>query len=198
MLLNCVVGEDSWESLESPKIKPVSPKENYSWIFIGRTDAEVPILWPPDAKNWLLRKDSDAGKDWRQEEMVTTEDEMVGWHHGLNGHEFWASSGSWWWTGKLSMLQSMGSQRVGHDWVTELNWLKLSPKVWKEVKDFYSHHPRQHHIGAKSQCTKVRKTKDIQIEKGETKLSNCRRQDYVEKPKESTEKLVEVVRLAKS
>ena len=119
MLLNCVVGEDSWESLESPKIKPVSSKENYSWIFIGRTDAEVPILWPPDAKNWLLRKDSDAGKDWRQEEMVTTEDEMVGWHHGLNGHEFWASSGSWWWTGKLSMLQSMGSQRVGYDLATE-------------------------------------------------------------------------------
>ena len=89
----------------------------------------------------------------------------------------WTSSGSWWWTGKPSVLQSMGSQRVGHDWVTELNWLKLLPKVWKEVKDFYSNHPCQHHIGAKSQSTKVRKRKDIQIEKGETKLSNCRRQD---------------------
>ena len=66
------------------------------------------------------------------------------------------------------------------------------------MKDFYSHHPCQHHIGAKSQCTKVRKRKDIQIEKGETKLSNYGRQDYVEKSKESTEKLVEVVRLAKS
>ena len=65
-------------------------KENQSWIFIGRTDAEAetPILWPPDAKSWLIWKDPDAGKDWRQEEKGMTEDEMVGWHHQLNGHEF--------------------------------------------------------------------------------------------------------------
>ena len=70
-------------------IKPVNPKGNESWIFIGRTDAkaETPILWPPDVKNWLIGKDPDAGKDWRQEKG-TTEDEMVGWHHRLNGHEF--------------------------------------------------------------------------------------------------------------
>ena len=69
----------------------IHPKGNQSWIFIGRTDAETetPILWPPDAKNWLIWKDPDAGKDWRQEEKGTTEDEMVGWHHPLNGHEFW-------------------------------------------------------------------------------------------------------------
>ena len=79
---------------ESPsdckKIKQVNPEGNQSWIFIGRTDAEAetPILWPPDAKNWLFGKDPDAGKDWRQEERGTTEDEMVGWHHRLNGHEF--------------------------------------------------------------------------------------------------------------
>ena len=68
----------------------VNPKRNQSWIFIGRTDAEAetPILWPPDAKNWLTGKDSDARKDWRQEEKGTTEDEMVGWHHWLSGHEF--------------------------------------------------------------------------------------------------------------
>ena len=73
--------------LDCKEIKPVHPKGNQSWIFIGRTDAETPIFWPPDVKNWLLRKDPDAGKDWRQEEKGTTEDEMVGWHHQLDGHE---------------------------------------------------------------------------------------------------------------
>ena len=72
------------------KIKSVNPKGNQSWIFIGRTDAEAEtlILWPPDAKNWLIGKDPDAGRDWRQEEKGTTEDEKVGWHHLLDGHEF--------------------------------------------------------------------------------------------------------------
>ena len=76
--------------LESKEIKPVSPKGNQSGIFIGRTDAEAeaPILWPPDAKRWLITKDPDAGKDWRQEEKEMTEDEMVGWYHWLTGHEF--------------------------------------------------------------------------------------------------------------
>ena len=75
--------------LDSEEIKPVIPKGNQSWIFIARTDAEAetPILWPPEAKNWLIEKDPDAGKDWRQEEKGMTEDEMVGWHHRLNGHE---------------------------------------------------------------------------------------------------------------
>ena len=82
------------KTLESPlhckEIQPVHPKGNQSWVFIGRTDveAETPILWPPDAKSWLFWKDSDIGKDWRQEEKEKTEDEMVGWHHWLNGHEF--------------------------------------------------------------------------------------------------------------
>ena len=77
-------------SLDSKEIQPVHAKGNQSWIFIGRTDAEAetPILWPPDAKNWLTGEDPDAGKDWRQEEKGTMEDEMVGWHHRLNGHEF--------------------------------------------------------------------------------------------------------------
>ena len=73
--------------LDYKEIQPVHPKGDQSWIFIGRTDAEAPILWPPDAKNWLTGKDPDAGKDWRWEKG-TTEDEMVGWHHWLNGHEF--------------------------------------------------------------------------------------------------------------
>ena len=88
MFLNCGVGEDSWESLG--QIQPVYSKGNQSWIFTGRTDAEAetPIFWPPDVKNWLTWKDPDAGKDWRWEDKGTTEDEMVGWHHRFNGHEF--------------------------------------------------------------------------------------------------------------
>ena len=81
--------EDSWESLGPKEIKPVNPKGHQSWIFIGRTDAEaeVPIIWPPDVKRWLIGKDPDAGQDWRQERWAT-EDEMVGWHRQLDGHEF--------------------------------------------------------------------------------------------------------------
>ena len=95
MLKNCcfwtVVLEKTLESpLDCKEIQPVDPKENQSWIFIWRTDAEAetPILWPPDVKNWLIRKDPDAGKDWRQEEKGTTDNEMVGWHHRLDGYEF--------------------------------------------------------------------------------------------------------------
>ena len=114
-----------WRRLESPldcKIKLVHPKGNQSWIFTGKTDAEgeTPILWPPDAKNCLIGKDPDAGKDWRQEKKGTTEDEIVGWHHRWTW--VWVNSGSWWWTGRPGVLQSIGSQRAGHNWVTELNW----------------------------------------------------------------------------
>ena len=82
------------KTLESPldckEIQPVHPKGDQSWVFIGRTDveAETPILWPPHVKSWLIWKDPDAGKDWGQEEKGTTEDEMAGWHHELDGHEF--------------------------------------------------------------------------------------------------------------
>ena len=93
MLLNCGVGEDSWDCKE---IQPVHPKGNQSWIFIGRTFAEAGtlIFWLPDAKKWLIGKDPDAGKDWRQEEKEMTEDEMVGWHCQLNGHEFEQAPGA--------------------------------------------------------------------------------------------------------
>ena len=96
MLLNCGAGEDSFffflektleSTLDSREIKPVHPKRNQPWIFSGRTEGEAPILWPPDAKSWLIREDPDAGKDWGQEEKGTTEDEMVGWLHWVNGHE---------------------------------------------------------------------------------------------------------------
>ena len=86
-----VVLEKTFESpLESKETQPVHPKGNQSWVFIGRTvvEAETPILWPPDAKSWLMWKDPDAGKDRRLEEKGKTEDEMVGWHHRLNGYEF--------------------------------------------------------------------------------------------------------------
>ena len=96
---------------------------NQSWVFIGRTDAEAetPILWPPHAKSWLIGKDLHAGKGWEQEEKGTTEDEMAGWHHDWCTW-VWVNSRSWRWTGRPEVLQFMGSQRVGHDWATELNW----------------------------------------------------------------------------
>ena len=121
------------ETLESPldckEIKSVNPKENQSWIFIGRTDAEAetPIVWPPEAKSRLTRKDPDAGKDGRQEEKGTTEDEMVGWHHWLNGHKFEQTPKRWWRTGKPGVLQSMGwqSQTRLSDWVTSISITQL-------------------------------------------------------------------------
>ena len=90
MVLNCGVGEDSWESLDCKEIKPVNPKGNQSWIFIRRTDseAETLMLCTPDAKNLLIGKAPNAGRDWGQEEKGTTEDEMIGWHHQPNGHGF--------------------------------------------------------------------------------------------------------------
>jgi len=113
---NCGAGEDSWESLGQKRDQTSQP-----WIFIGRTDAEAeaPILWPPDMKSQLTGKDPDAGKDWRQEEKGTTEDEMVGWHHRVNGHEFEWTPGDGKGPGKPGMVQPMGSQRVGRDWATE-------------------------------------------------------------------------------
>ena len=117
-----VVLEKTLESpLDCKEIQPLHPKGNQSWIFTGRTvaEAETRILWPPDAKNWFIGKDPDAGKDWR-------------WEKGHQGSDGWMasptqwtciciSSRSWWWTGKPDVLQSMGSQRVGYDSTTELN-----------------------------------------------------------------------------
>ena len=117
-----VVLEKTLESpLDCKEIQPVHPKGDQFWIFIGRTDAEAetPILWPPDVKNWLLGKDPDAGKDSRQEEKGT-EDEMVGWHHGLDGHEFVQAPVVGDGQGSLVCCCPWGC-KVGHDWVTELN-----------------------------------------------------------------------------
>ena len=121
-----VVLEKTLESpLDCKEIKPVNPKGNQSWILIGRTDAEAeaPILRPPDAKNWLIRKNLDAGKDWRQEENRTTEDEMVGWHHQLDGHEFEQDPGVVYGQGGLVCCSPWG-HKDWHDWATELtDWL---------------------------------------------------------------------------
>ena len=108
--------------LDCKDIKPVSPKGNQSWIFIGRADAETetPILWPPDVKNWLIGKDPDAGKDWRQYEKGTTEDETVGWHHQLKGHEFEQALGVSDGQGSLECCSPWG-RRVRHNWGTEMN-----------------------------------------------------------------------------
>ena len=110
-------------SLDSKELQLVHPKGNQSWIFIGRTDAKAPILWPPDGKNWLIWKDPDAGKDWRQEEKGMTEDEIVGWHHQFDGHKFEQSPGVGDGQGILACCHpSMGWQRFGHGWTTELSW----------------------------------------------------------------------------
>ena len=109
-----VVLEKTLESpLDCKEIQPVHPQGNESWIFIGRTDAEAetPILWPPDAKSWLIRKDPDSRKDWKQEEKGTTEDEMVGWHHLLDGHEFEQALGHGEGQGSLACCSSWGRRK---------------------------------------------------------------------------------------
>ena len=124
--LETVVLEKTLASpLDCKEIKPVHPKGDQSWIFTGRTDAEVetPILWPPDRENWLFGKDSDAGKDWGQEEKRTTEDAMVGWHHWLNRHEFEHAPGVGDGQGSLACCSPWVRKELNeHDWVTELNW----------------------------------------------------------------------------
>ena len=116
------------KTLDSPldfrEIQTVHPKGDQSWVFIGRTDveAETPILWPPDAKSWLIGKDPDAGKDWGQEEKGTTEDDMVGWHHRLNDvglgglRELVMDREAW-----RAVVHGV-AKSLGYDWATELNW----------------------------------------------------------------------------
>ena len=131
--------EESWEpkiwcywtvvlekTLESPfdckQIQPTHPKGNQSWIFIGRTDAaETPILLPPDAKNWLIGKDPDAGKNWRQEEKGMTQDEMARWHHPLNGHEFEQALG----VGMDREAWHAAVHWIVKSWTRQSNWTEL-------------------------------------------------------------------------
>ena len=124
-----VVLQKTFESpLDYKEIKPVDPKWNKSCISIGRTDAEAEILifWPPDAKNWLIGKEPDAGKDWRLEEKGTTENEMIVWYHRLHGHEFEPAPGIGDRQRSLTVhMQSTGSQRIRHNCAIELNWVQF-------------------------------------------------------------------------
>ena len=119
----CSRGERKKREKVIKAIQPVHSKGDQPWVFFGRNDpkAETPVLWPPHAKSWLIGKDSDVGRDWGQEEKGTTEDEMAG-ASPTQWTWVWVNSRSWWWTGRPGVLRFMGSQRVGHDWVTELNW----------------------------------------------------------------------------
>ena len=147
------------------EIHPVHSKGDQSWVFLGRNDAEAetPILWPPHAKSWLIGKDPDAGKDWRQEEKGMTADEMVGWHHWLNGLGFGWTLGVGDGQGGPACYGSWGSQRVGHDWATEpslelrTGWASsLSSGVWfsSATISFLGSSLEQdwHHLMQKLQC----------------------------------------------
>ena len=135
-----VVLEKTLESpLDCKEIQPVHPKGNQSWIFTGRTDAEAetPILWSPDVKNWLIWKDPDAGKDWRQEEKGMTEDEMVGWHHRLNGHEFEQALGVGDGQGSLECCSPWGRKEL--DITGLLNWTEhLNGRFWVKEITFHN------------------------------------------------------------
>ena len=140
-----------WRRLLSPldckEIESVHPKGNQSWIFTGRTDAKTLILWLPDSKNWLLGKDPDAGKDWRQEKKGTTEDEMVGWHHWLHGYEFEQVSGVGDWQVNLVCCSPWGCKELDRtEW---LNWTDIRELSCNISSDWQHLHRRNN----KSNCT---------------------------------------------
>ena len=130
-----VVLEKTLESpLDCKEIQPVHSKGDQSWVFIGRTDAEIPILWPPHAKSWLIGKASDAGRDWGQEEKGMTEDEMAGWHQRLNAHEFEWTPGVGDGQSGLACCNSWCC-RVRHNWATELNWTGVHCSIIYNTQD---------------------------------------------------------------
>jgi len=143
--------------LDCKEIQPVNPEGNQSWIFIGRTDAEAPILWPPDVKNCLTGKDPDTGKDWRQEEKGMTEDEMVGWYCWFNGHEFEQAPAIGEGQGSLVCCNSWGCKES--DITEQLNWTvkrrdyghskKISScqKMWGMVEEWISRWSTEDFLG---------------------------------------------------
>jgi len=138
-----VVLEKTLENpLDCKEIQPVHSKGDQSWVFIGGTDAktETPILWPPHAKNWLIGKDSDAGRDWGQEKKGTTEDEMAGWHQQLDGHEFEWTPGVGYGQGGLECCDSWGhkSRTRLSDW-TELKWVDFCKSSASRAQTFIAY-----------------------------------------------------------
>ena len=148
MLLNCGVGEDSWESLDCKEIKPVNPKGYQLWIFFGRTDAETetPIFWPPDVKSQLIGKDPDAGKDRGQEEKGATEEEMVGLHHWLSGQEFEQTLEDREWHGSLACCSPWGCKKL--DTTEQLN--KNKKYLSKNVRKIHFGHLSLYSMGGYS------------------------------------------------
>ena len=133
MFLNCGAVEDSWESLGTKEIKPVNLKGNQPQILFKRTDAEAeaPILWPPNVNSWLIGKDPDAGKDWRQKKKRLTEDEMVGWHHQFNGHELGQILGDGKGQGSLACCSLWSHKESGMTWQLNCN------KCFIQVVEFF-------------------------------------------------------------
>ena len=133
-----VVLEKTLESpLDCKEIQPVHSKEDQPWCPLEGmmlTKAETPVLWPPHVKSWLIGKDSDAGRDWGQEEKGMTEDEMAGMASLARWMWVWVNSGRGWWTGRPGTLRFMGSQRVGYNWATKLNWTEVSiSELWWDM-----------------------------------------------------------------
>ena len=179
------------KTLESPldckEIQPVHPKGGQSWVFIGRTDAEAetPVLWPPHVKSWLIWKDPDAGKYWGQEEKGRTRG-WDGWMASPTQWTWvWVNSGNWWWTRRPAVLQSMGSQRVTHDWVTELNWVDQGflPYIQRGSSLQFSHPTSIHQVHIRHEALLwtlqvkwcMRKTRPIQV--GSLELGRDKSQD---------------------
>ena len=123
-------------SIYFPSSQPVHSEGDQPWNFFGRNDAkaETPVLWPPHAKSWPIGKDFDAGKDWGQEKKGMTEDEMAGWHHGLDGHKSEWTPGDGDGQGGLACCDSWGHKEPGHDWATELNWTPLMLPMQRKLK----------------------------------------------------------------
>ena len=139
MLLNCGVGEDSWDPLDCKEIQSVHSKGDQSWVFFGRNDAkaETPVLGPPHAKSWLIGKDSDAGRDWGQEEKGMTEDEMAGWYHQFDGLEFGWTLGIGDGQGGLACCNSWG--REESDRTKRLKWTELKASQKQMSSDSFGH-----------------------------------------------------------
>ena len=160
MLLNCGVEKTLESPLDCKKSQPVYPKGNQSWIFIGKTDAEAetPIFWSPDVKNWLLGKDPDAGKDWRQEEKGTTEDEMVEWCHQLDRNEFEQTPGVGDGQESLARCSPWGHKELDMtEWLNWLNWSCIFMKkklLENEIKiQFYNSTNKHLNIDLIKRCS---------------------------------------------